>query len=147
MMRRRFITSIALATLLCAPVFASNGTDQLIEKSYQQSAEGKLDEALTTLQKAIEHDPHSSLAHTRLGGIHLLRQEYGEGIKRFQQAIMIDQNNASAFVGMSVAYLHQGKYSLARKALNEAERLDPSKKAEIAKVTHWIDQRTAAKHH
>ena len=60
---------------------------------------------------------------------------------------MLDQTNAGAFLGMAMAYLHLGRYELARQSLNEAERLDPSKKAEISKVRTWLDSRSDSPPH
>ncbi len=123
---------------------ASSGVDSLIVKGQAQANEGKMDEALATLTSAVEQYPESSLAYTRLGGVRVLRQEYSLGIKDFQKAIMLDQNNANAFVGLAVAYLHLGQYTHAKGALKEAEKLDPAKKEEIAKLLAWIDQRSAS---
>ena len=144
MFRLLFILSV-LSVVLATQAFASNGTDSLLDQSYQQSQSGKLDEALATLQKAVKQDPSSSTVHMRLGGVRVLRREYDAGIKDFQKAIMLDGKNASAFVGLAVAYLHQGKYGLARAALDEAGRIDESKKDQIAKVQAWIEQRTQGK--
>ena len=141
-MQRLLFIVLSLTLLASANALGSNSTDGLLELSYEQTKSGKLDDALSTLQQAVSKDPMSSLAHTRLGGVRVLRQEYSTGIKDFQRAIMLDQNNASAFVGMAVAYLHMGQYSLARAALDEAVKLDQSKKPEIDQVLAWIEQRT-----
>ena len=138
---KNLLLVIALVPFLSGTVFGNSATDSLIEKSYQQTQEGDLDQALITLEQAVKQDPDSSLARTRLGGVRVLRQEYSAGIKDFQQAIMLDQSNASAFVGMAIAYLHMGQYSLAEAALDEAGKLDPAKKPEIAEVQAWINQR------
>jgi tetratricopeptide (TPR) repeat protein len=137
---RLFVTAICI--LIGSHALAGDATQSLLEQSYQQSSAGDLDAALNTLQEAVEKAPDSSLVHTRLGGVRVLRQEYDAGIKHFQRAIMLDQRNAVAFIGMAVAYLHLGQYSLARAALDEAGRLDPSKQAQIDRVLSWIDQRT-----
>jgi len=139
-MHRRLLIVLAFSALLAGPVLAGNGAESLIQQGYEQTKEGQLDAALATLQQAVNQYPDSSLAHTRLGGVQVLRQEYSAGVKSFQQAIMLDQNNASAFIGMAMAYLHMGRRSLARQALVEAQRLDPTKKPEIDKVLAWIDQ-------
>ncbi|MCU7810401.1 MAG: tetratricopeptide repeat protein [Candidatus Thiodiazotropha sp. (ex Notomyrtea botanica)] len=132
--------SLSLATLL--PAFAQDDVENLIQNALAQSESGNLDEAHTILLQAVETTPDSSLAYTRLGGVELLQQDYPSGIKHFQQAIMLDRSNADAFVGMAVAYLHLGRYALAREALNEAERLGPTKKQDIDKVLAWLDQRS-----
>lgn len=141
MLRLLFIT-LALTLLTSGNALGSNGTDALLELSYEQTKSGNLDDALSTLQQAVSKDPTSSVAHSRLGGVRVLRQEYSAAIKDFQQAIMLDQNNSAAFVGMAVAYLHMSQYSLARAALDEAARIDPAKKPEIDKILAWIEQRT-----
>ncbi len=138
---------VVVCTFLLAvggPVRASNGVESLIEKGQSQASEGKMDEALATLTSAVEQYPDSSLAYTRLGGVRVLRQEYSLSIKDFQQAIMLDQENASAFVGLAVAYLHLGQYTHAKGALREAEKRDPAKKDEIDKLLVWIDERSAS---
>ncbi|MEN8178288.1 MAG: tetratricopeptide repeat protein [Pseudomonadota bacterium] len=141
-MQRLLLISFILILFASGNALSGNSTDALLDLSYEQTKAGKLDDALSTLQQAVSEDPSSSLAHTRLGGIRVLRQEHSEGIKNFQQAIMLDQKNASAFVGIAVAYLHTSRYSLARAALNEAGKIDPSKKPEIDQVLAWIEQRT-----
>jgi hypothetical protein len=45
---------------------------------------------------------------------------YFEGMSK--EAIALDANNANAFVGMAIAYLHSGRHPLARAALEEAKR-------------------------
>jgi tetratricopeptide (TPR) repeat protein len=130
-----------LLALVASATLANNDIEQLLQQGYEQTEAGKLDEAVQIIKQAIDKAPNSSLAYTRLGGVRVLRQEYSEGIKDFQQAIILDQNNASAFVGMAVAYLHMGQHNLAKAALDEAARIDPAKKPEIDKVLSWIDQR------
>ncbi|MEJ2454111.1 MAG: tetratricopeptide repeat protein [Candidatus Thiodiazotropha sp.] len=113
----------------------------MIRKALAESESGNLKEAQTLLNQAIALAPESALAYTRLGGIQLLQQEYAAGIGSFQKAIMLDQGNAEAFIGLSIAYLHQGRYSLAREALSEASRLRPDKQQTIDQVLAWLDQR------
>jgi tetratricopeptide (TPR) repeat protein len=141
-MRRLLLTTIALVIGMSGNALADNEALSMIQKGYELTQAGQLDKALDTLREAVNKDPDSSLGYTRLGGVRLLRQEYTEGIRDFQHAIILDQSNASAFIGMAVAYLHMGRYELAKAALDEAEKLDPSKQTEIGKVVAWIEQRT-----
>lgn len=131
-----------LLMVIGTATLASADTDKLIKQGYEQTAAGDLDQALTTLQLAVSEDPNSSLARTRLGGVRVLRQEYSASVKDFQQAIMLDKNNALAFIGMSMAYLHMGQYNKAKAALNEAATIDPTKQTEIDKVLAGINDRT-----
>ena len=144
-MKRLLVLSLSLFFLFGSPAFSDQSEDELLALSYEQTKAGNFDDALQTLQSAAKQLPESSTVHTRLGGVRILRKEYSAGIKDFQQAITLDQTNAAAFVGMAVAYLHMGKYNLARAALNEAATQDPTKQPEIDKVLSWIDQRANAK--
>ncbi len=135
---------LLLFVIITTSTLAAENTDNLLKQAYEQSAAGDLDQALSTLQQAVREDPDSSLAYTRLGGVRVLRQEYSASIQDFQQAIMLDQQNAAAFIGMSVSYLHMGQYTMARAALQEAAKIDPAKQSEIDKVLAEIDQRAAS---
>ena len=130
-----------LLMVISITTLTSADTDNLIKQGYEQAAAGDLDQALATLQLAVNEDPNSSLARTRLGGVRILRQEYSASVKDFQQAIMLDKKNANAFIGMSMAYLHMGQYNKARAALNEAATIDPAKRPEIDKVLAGINER------
>ena len=63
-------------------------------------------------------------------------------IDQFQQAIGLDADNASAFIGMGIAYLHSDRLSAAKAALGEARRLDPDKAPQIDDLISRIDQRS-----
>jgi Flp pilus assembly protein TadD len=86
-------------------------------------------------------DPASSRAQTRLGGALLLKQQNAAAIDAFRAAITLSANNADAFIGMAIAYLHSGDDALARAALEEAKRIDPTRAAKIDELIASIDQR------
>jgi tetratricopeptide (TPR) repeat protein len=71
----------------------------------------------------------------RLGGFYLGQNRLAEAVERFQQAISAglsaEPMRARAFVGMGVAYLHLGQSALARAALEEAVRIDPSREEQV----------------
>jgi Flp pilus assembly protein TadD len=138
----------ALFMLCClASAWAQENGDALIKKALTESESGNLQEAKALLNQAIALDSQSTLAYTRLGGIQLLQQEYAAGIGSFQKAIMLDQGNAEAFIGLAIAYLHQGHYSLAREALSEASQLRPDKQQTIDQILAWLDQREQTYEH
>lgn len=138
----RFRRLTAAAVLLTLQVSAGE-TESLLARGEKLLEEGRIPEAVQTLRQAVAAHPESSLAYTRLGGAQVLSQDYGAGIDSFKQAIGLDPKNADAFVGLAVAYIHSARYPLARAALVEAKRLDPSKTADADRLIAWIDQRTA----
>lgn len=140
------IRSVFLAAIVAvsvpAAILAGVASDRLREGE-SQLREGKIEEAVASLQQAVVADPRSSLAYTRLGGAQVLKQDYNAGLESFKQAIALDANNANAFVGMAVAYLHTARYSLARAALEEAKRIDPAKQEEVDRLIGWIEERAS----
>ena len=135
-----------LALFFILPLAAA-GTQNLMEEGQRQLDAGELDQAMLTFQQFVAQNPDSALGYTRLGGVQLLRQDYRAGIESFQRAIALDQDNADAFVGMALAYLHLGQHALARASLQEAQRIAPAKREEIEKVLAWIDQRSPVSSH
>lgn len=133
---------LALAgAMLAVSAGAGGAQEELLRQGERQLGEGRIAEALATLQRAVEQDPGSSLAFTRLGGAQVLDQQYAAGIDSFKRAIALDAENADAFIGMAIAYIHSARYSLARAALMEARELDPAKEGDIDKLIAWLDQR------
>ena len=135
---------IAVSLLLItasARVFPGDAAE-LIRQGESEMQSGQIAAAIETLERAVAENPESSLAYTRLGGAQILGQDYGAGIESFKQAIGLDGNNADAFVGMAVAYLHTGRYTLARAALVEAKRVDASKQEKVDELIAWIDERS-----
>ncbi|MES9939551.1 MAG: tetratricopeptide repeat protein [Candidatus Thiodiazotropha sp. 6PLUC2] len=138
----KYLFLALLGCSLCISATANSETDSLVNQALVQSEAGDMKKAQSLLEEAVKTEP-SSLAYTRLGGVHLLQQAYSSGIDHFQQAIMLDQSNSEAFIGLAVAYLHLGRYQLAREALKQAQQLDPTKKQEIDKVVIWLNQRSS----
>jgi Flp pilus assembly protein TadD len=137
------LTAITLTVALIAGE-STSASASLISQGEAQLAGNDIDGAVTTLTQAVQADPTSTLAHTRLGGALLLGQQYDAAIEQFQQAIALDSENASAFIGMGVAYLHSERLGPAKGALEEAKRLDPAKSAEIDDLIGRIELRAPA---
>lgn len=121
---------------------ASIPVAQLISQGDSLKDQGDFEGAAARYQEAVARDPASAQALFKLGGVQLVQQDYSDSIESFQRSLLLDQENANAFVGMAVAYLHMGSYKLAEAALEEAARIDPGKRKEVEKVQAWIDQRT-----
>lgn len=130
-----------------AKTASPGGTQALIERGEQQLERGEHQAAISTLSEAVADDPASSLARTRLGGAYLLTQNYDRAIEQFQQAIGRDDQNAGAFIGLGVAYLHLKQAGPAKAALTEARRLAPDKRDDIDVLLQRIEQTAAAPHH
>ncbi len=124
----------------CGTAAASDAA-ALVEQGNRLWEEGRLDEALARYEAAGEADPGSVDARMKSAGVLYARQEYREGVKRFQEAISIDPDNANAFIGMAIGYLHMGDDGPAYAALQEAVRLDPGKYERVKPLMERIEAR------
>ena len=58
--------------------------------------EGKLDEAVTELQKALELRPDSADIHMHLGDLFLARGQTADAIVHYKKAVELSPNNEEA---------------------------------------------------
>ncbi len=116
----------------------------LVRQGESKLQAGEIDAAVAVLESAVAMDAASPIAHTRLGGALLLKQEQTAAIEHFRKAIALDAENAHAFVGIAIAEIHLGRYQRARAALMEAKAIDPDKGDEVDSLIDWLDSRTGA---
>ena len=139
---------LCASILLTAPgAAAPQPVPDALAKAQALLAEGELEAAAGRVAAALEQHPDSAQLHLRLAGVQLLRQQHARAVESFQTAIRLGANEAPAFVGLGIAYLHMGRYGPSRAALEEAVRLDPNKRADVARVLAWLDARSADSGH
>lgn len=124
-----------LATLWVAGAWAADGADaRLLAQGDKQWTAGKPDEARKSFEQAVVIAPHSIDAGMKLAGLQLASRDYAVAIASYQRTISLDGNNAKAWIGLGMAYLHGGQPELARAAFGEAVRADPGRKAQLARL-------------
>lgn len=135
------IAALALAATFIAPGAANSANAakadeaSLMAQGDKAWAEKKLDEAKKNFEQAVTANPRSVEAHMKLAGFMLANQNFVPAIQTYQKTISLDNNNAKAWMGLGMAYLHTGQKDLSRAAFSEAVRIDPSRKAQLAKLT------------
>ncbi len=137
---------IALAMVLvgwCLLAVAGGEAQRSIETGNRYWEAGDLDRAEASYRRAIEQEPGSVDAHMKLAGLYIARQRYKAGVETFQQAIGLNPENANAFIGMAIGYLHMGDHQLAYAALEEALRVDPAKHDRVEPLMRQIEARLA----
>jgi tetratricopeptide (TPR) repeat protein len=85
---------------------------------------GRLEEALTELERARELDPLSPIINTNLADIYYFQRRYDEAIERYENILELQPEFGSAFWGLGKAYLKKGMFEEAITALrfgNESE--------------------------
>jgi spermidine synthase len=75
--------------------------------------------------EAVQRQPQDVKALGKLGYIAWNEQRYDEAIRRFQQVLMIDPQNAAAYIHLGVNYAARGNYEASIAAYREAAQLKP----------------------
>ena len=143
MRRYRIALYALLGWLLATGALASGSADRLVEQGNTHWLNNQLDLAEAQYRLAIEADPESLAAHTQLASLHLARNRNQEAVEAYQSAIILDPSNASLFVGICLAYLHQGHFSRSHAMCSQALRLDPELE-NARKLQAYIDAKVAA---
>ncbi len=130
---RLFITLLCVLSLNAAAA-ASGGAAELIAKGTRLLEQGKLEPARAALEAAAKADPRSVEAYLKLAGVNIAQNNFSAAIAIYKHAIGLDPNNAKAFIGLGIAYLHSGDKSLTRAALEEAIRLETGRTTQLAPI-------------
>ncbi len=83
---------------------------------------GRLDEALTEIEKAVALDPLSSSVLGQRGAVLLMARRYDEAIAQLQRTLQIESNFARAHMVLAEAYAHTGDHERALAAANRARQ-------------------------
>ena len=113
---------------------ASQGTMNSVNKLI---ADNKLNKIEAELRKTAIENPESVNAKVRLAGFLMSQNKTGESIPFFQEAITLTPDNPKLFASLSVAYLHQAEYAMAKAMADEALRLSPDM-AQAKKLNEYI---------
>lgn len=145
-MRTRIISqwSIGLSSLVLGVglSFASTANQNPLKEGDLLRSQGNYEAAQAAYSEAAKSTGLPA-AYRRLAGMQMVQHDYRGSIDNFQKAIGLDPDNAEAFIGLAMSYVHTQNYTLARAALQEALQRKPEAKAEISKVMEWLQQRSA----
>jgi cytochrome c-type biogenesis protein CcmH/NrfG len=120
-----------------SPVWASaapGGAADLIADGMRLLEQGKLEPAQKAFEAAVRADPRSVDATMKLAGVNIAQNNFTAAIALYKRAIALNPNNAKAFIGMGIAYLHSGDKSMSRALFEEALRLEPGRKDQLAPI-------------
>jgi len=78
----------------------------------------KLDEAITTLRRAIALAPNDAQLHGGLGRVYLQKRQFGDAEKELKAALELDRNNLAYWKDLSSTYYLAGNYQAALAALD-----------------------------
>lgn len=132
--------ALALGLGFAGAARAESASSALLAQGYQEWSKGHLDKAQKLYEKAVQLEPGSVEARMKLAGLLLSGNNFVASIKEYQKVIGLDPKNAKAFIGLAIAYMHSGDKGLTRAALNEALRLEPARKDQLAPLLAQLDK-------
>jgi arylsulfatase A-like enzyme/Tfp pilus assembly protein PilF len=97
----------------------------LLKQASGASAEGKIDEAIATVQEAIAADPEIVEAHMLLGNFEKKAKRPTQAIASYKRALKLDPEHQGALFSLAIAYKDTGRLEEARVGFERAQKLDP----------------------
>jgi len=89
-------------------------------------AQGRLDEAIASYQRALEINPNLAVALYNLGIVYEAQGRLDEVIARYQRALEINPNHAVAWNNLGIAYEAQGRLDEAIACYQRALEINPN---------------------
>src|SRR5262249_21769168 len=114
------------------PVATTSKTQQqaLLDSGRTAFENGQYDEALRLFNRVIAsaaREPKvASQGHLKVGSVYMAQRKFAPALASFQQAIMLDANNAEAFNNLGEAQGELRQYERALQSFNRAVALDPN---------------------
>ncbi|HEX5109186.1 MAG TPA: tetratricopeptide repeat protein [Vicinamibacterales bacterium] len=84
------------------------------------------DSAIRAAANGVRHNPNDAAAHVRLARAYLDQDRRDEASAEFMAALLIDGENADAYMGIGQLHLNAGRYSDAAVALGRLVMLQPT---------------------
>ena len=100
-------------------------TDAYCELTDLLVGEGRLDEAYSAIQKALEVDPASARSYNKLRSIYLSTGRFGEAVVAARRFVGLASTEPNAHDSLGLAYEAKGDFEAAERAYRTALELDP----------------------
>ncbi|HNU90589.1 MAG TPA: tetratricopeptide repeat protein [Spirochaetota bacterium] len=126
-MRDRIIPLFLALLVLGSAIETRPGPNstELYRSAERLALNGRIDEAIAGFQKALEINPHYSLAHYGLGKAYLFRQGLlRQAVYHLERAVDLDKGLARAYFYLGMAYMFSKRYGQSLNAFNAAYELD-----------------------
>jgi len=101
------------------------GLYNLLKQAGTSSTEGRLEEAIERVRRALSEDPEIVEAHVLLGNFLKKAGRPTDAVASYKQALALDDEHQGALFSLALAYKEQGKLDEARAGLERARELDP----------------------
>ena len=104
--------------------------------------QGKEEEAISALNKAIEKYDRHAQAYERRGKVNLILKKYHDALRDYNKCLALDSDNPYAYFGKSLVLINDKKIEESLETLQLA-----IKKSVALQAIHWKARRTKGKMH
>jgi tetratricopeptide (TPR) repeat protein len=128
-MTRRALSVLAMLVVMLAAVHAHARSEEAIKRNNFGAdllKQGRVDEAIVELERAIEADPSYAAAYFNLGYAYERRDRIDDAITQYKKAIQLDPGNVLGFNNLGVLYDKKSLYDEAIASYEQALKIEPS---------------------
>jgi tetratricopeptide (TPR) repeat protein len=97
----------------------------LLKLAAQDSVDGRIDEGIAKVERALTSDPEILEGYTMLGNLHVKAKRYDEAVTAYRKALSLDPGHEGAAFSLALAYKQMGRTSDAEAGFARARTLDP----------------------
>ena len=98
-------------------------SNRKVEEANHLMSEGRMDNAMSLLNEAIQLAANNSAIYEKLGKFYSIKQDYETAIVNFSKAVELDPNNGQAFNGRGECYQALGDKIKARADFSQAKNI------------------------
>jgi superkiller protein 3 len=125
-LRSAAVLTIAVVVAGTAALAANNEAIKRNNFGAELVKQGRLDEAVTEFQSAIQSDPRYAAAHANLAYTYDRLGRVDEAIAAYKETVALDPKNAVAFNNLGVLYTKKESYAEAIQTFEQGLKADPS---------------------
>jgi arylsulfatase A-like enzyme/tetratricopeptide (TPR) repeat protein len=97
----------------------------LMKRAGSSAADGRVEEAIAQVRRALDQDPEIVEAYMLLGNFEKKAKNPERAIEAYRKALALDPEHQGALFSLAVTYKEQGRLMEARVGLERARELDP----------------------
>ena len=97
----------------------------LLKLAAQDSVDGRIDEGIEKVRRALAEDPDIVEGYTMLGNLETKAQRLDAAVRAYQHALTLDSEHQGAAFSLALAYKQMGRLDAAQAGFERARALDP----------------------
>jgi tetratricopeptide (TPR) repeat protein len=138
-MTRKALTILAMLVVLLGAVHAHARSEEAIKRNNfgaELMKQGRLDEAIVELEKAVQVDPDYAAAYFNLAYAYERRERVDDAIAQYKKALQLEPGNVFGHNNLGVLLDKKGLYDEAIAVYEKALKIEPSNATVLANLAN-----------